>query len=384
MAGATVREIITLEPLAGTYVLAGGSGLDREVRGVNVMEVPDIETYVAPGEVLLTTAYPVRDNPERLVEMLPALDARGLAALAIKPLRYLERIPDALIEVADRLNFPVLIVPGDASFNEVIGAVLSVVIDLRMRELFLEELVTAAQLEEESLKQRARMFGWRLGGPMAVLLADCRRLPGLSGLAGAAREALDPEALVWTRERRVLAISPWLDTGSADPAQRWYEALERVGADPTAVSAGEVVHRLADLVISHHSAREALLIGRRTGRHCVRHDSLGFERMILAAPAEQLRAFVAEQIGPLLQYDRERRGDLCHTLEVYLNLGNAAEASRRLFVHYNTMKHRLRRIVELTGADLTASRTRMLLGLALEARRLIGDHPSLPAGHSVG
>ncbi len=52
MAGATVREILTLPPLARTEILAGASGLDREVRGVNVMEVPDIETYVAPGEVL--------------------------------------------------------------------------------------------------------------------------------------------------------------------------------------------------------------------------------------------------------------------------------------------------------------------------------------------
>lgn len=380
MAGATVREILTLPPLARTEILAGASGLDREVRGVNVMEVPDIETYVAPGEVLLTTAYPVRDNPARLVEMLPALAARGLAALAIKPLRYLDHIPEELVQVADELGFPVLIVADDTSFNEVIGAVLSLVIDLRMGELFLEELITSPQLEEDFLRQRARMFGWKLGGPLAVVIAECRRpVSGPAGLLAAAQAGLDPEALAWVRGSRVLAISPWPGAGRPEPSpERWYEELERYGGKPSLVAVGAIVDRLSELVTSHQTARQTLQIGRRTGRRCVRHDGLGFERMILAAPTEQLQAFVTEQIGPLVRHDAERGAELCRTLEVYLDLGNAAATARRVFIHYNTMKHRLRRIVELTGADLNAPRTRMMLALALEARRLIGDHPPAP------
>ena len=386
MAGVTVREILTLPPLARTEILAGASGLDREVRGVNVMEVPDIETYVAPGEVLLTTAYPVRDNPARLVEMLPELAARGLAALAIKPLRYLDHIPEELIQVADDLAFPVLVVAGDTSFNEVIGAVLSLVIDLRMGELFLEELITSHQLEEDFLRQRARMFGWKLAGPLAVVIAECRRpVAGHAGLLAAARAGLDPEAVAWVRGQRVVAIAPWPGTGRPDPdPERWHAELEQYGARPTVVAVGTVVERLSELVTSHQAARQALQIGRRTGRRCVRHDELSFERMILAAPTEQLRAFIAEQIGPLIRHDAERGTDLCHTLEVYLDLGNAAATARRVFVHYNTMKHRLRRIVELTGAELNAPRTRMLLALALEARRLIGDQPPGPADRWVG
>ncbi|MCC2335344.1 PucR family transcriptional regulator ligand-binding domain-containing protein, partial [Cellulomonas wangsupingiae] len=123
MATLTVREVMTLAPLRGTYVLAGDSGIDRLVSGVNVMEVPDIEPYIKPGELLLTTAYPVRDRPESLVGLLRLLHSRGLAALAIKPLRYVERLPDRFAELADELAFPVLVVPGDTSFNEVITAV---------------------------------------------------------------------------------------------------------------------------------------------------------------------------------------------------------------------------------------------------------------------
>ncbi|MCW2633634.1 MAG: hypothetical protein JWQ99_1, partial [Blastococcus sp.] len=67
----------------------------------------------------------------------------------------------------------------------------------------------------------------------------------------------------------------------------------------------------------------------------------------------------------------ESGGDLCGTLAAYLGVGNGAEAARRLFVHYNTVKHRLARIVDLTGEDLHDPRTRLRLALALEARALL-------------
>ena len=74
-------------------VLAGASGLDRIVTRLNVMEVPDILPWVKPHELLLTTGYPLRDDPDALVALVGELDDRGLAALAIKLHRYLDEVP---------------------------------------------------------------------------------------------------------------------------------------------------------------------------------------------------------------------------------------------------------------------------------------------------
>jgi purine catabolism regulator len=107
-----------------------------------------------------------------------------------------------------------------------------------------------------------------------------------------------------------------------------------------------------------------------TRRTAARHADLGFERLILRLPPEELQAFVRDQIGPLVEQDAHGDGDLCATLEVFLGLGNAAESARRLFIHYNTMKYRLQRIADLLGVDLHEPRSRLSLALALEARRL--------------
>ena len=76
MAAVTVREVLTLPVLAGSTVVAGAEGLGSAVSGVNVMEVPDIESFVKSGELMLTTAYPLRDHPEDLGDLVgPSRDS---------------------------------------------------------------------------------------------------------------------------------------------------------------------------------------------------------------------------------------------------------------------------------------------------------------------
>ena len=59
----TLRQAMTfVEPLRKSKVLAGERGLDNPVQSVNVMEVPDILEWVRPGELLVTTMYPLRDD----------------------------------------------------------------------------------------------------------------------------------------------------------------------------------------------------------------------------------------------------------------------------------------------------------------------------------
>ncbi len=503
MTTVTVRDVMTLGVLRGAYVLGGASGLDRAVTGVNVMEVPDIEHFVKRGELLLTTAYPVRERPERLVELVPELAARGLACLAVKPLRYLDRLPERLVAEADRLGFPVLVLPDDTSFNDVIGAVLAVVLaeygaepggaeairerltgvalagggleeiartlagaldrdvtivdqedvvlgrgtsptpstgtgrwdfavtvagatrghvlvggrdeptlgqrrlirqscfaagmhiaqalaslelDRRLRVLFLEELVTGAYLDEQFVRQRSRLFGWDLAAPHAVLLTRCRTELADTAVAAEAARVLSPDALVWSRGQEIVVIAPQgaLDRAAGpghgdpddpddpdDPAERWRAAVLRLGGARPVVAVGPVATGPAALAQSHAGAREALRIAEGAGRTVVRHDDLAVERLLLSVPQPDLRAFVTQAIGPLVAHDAEHGGDLCRTLEEFLGVGNAAEAARRLFVHYNTMKHRMARIVALTGADLRDPRSRLTLALALEVRKLV-------------
>ena len=142
--GLPVRDLLDVASLRGSSVLAGATGLDRVVRRLNVMEVPDILPWVKPHELLLTTGFPLRhagapaDTTSQrgiaaLVQLVCDLDARGLAAVGIKLGRYLEEIPRPVLATADSLGFPVLRLPEGVAFDEVISDVFTALLDRQSR-----------------------------------------------------------------------------------------------------------------------------------------------------------------------------------------------------------------------------------------------------------
>jgi len=123
--GVSVGELLGVSTLAEARLIAGESGLDRVVQRLNVMEVPDILAWVKPHELLLTTGYPLRNTPQSLGRLVADLDERGLAALAIKLGRYVDELPAEMVEQADRLGFPLILLPNDVGFDDILNQVLT-------------------------------------------------------------------------------------------------------------------------------------------------------------------------------------------------------------------------------------------------------------------
>ena len=126
--GITMREVLARPAMSGSSVLAGAAGLDRVVRFVNIMEVPDVLQWTKADELLLTTGYPLRSTPEALDDFVAELDARGLAGIAVKLGRYLDALPAAMLDSAERLGFPVVQIPDGVGFDEILNQVLSEVL----------------------------------------------------------------------------------------------------------------------------------------------------------------------------------------------------------------------------------------------------------------
>ena len=126
----SLREVLRVDCLTGTTVLAGESGLDRIVTRLNVMEVPDVVDWVKPHELLVTTGFPLASLPNdandqllAFVQLIRDLDQRETAALGIKIGRYIDEIPDEVLQVANSLDFPVLGLPTDIAFDDLLQQV---------------------------------------------------------------------------------------------------------------------------------------------------------------------------------------------------------------------------------------------------------------------
>ena len=98
------------------------------------------------------------------------------------------------------------------------------------------------------------------------------------------------------------------------------------------------------------------------------------------APPEALAGYARRRLGPLEAHDRTTGSELYKTLRVFLeHEGNAVAASEQLFIHYNTMRHRLRRLEALLDVDLGRLPDRLELWVSLQIDRLFPRPETGPA-----
>ena len=143
------------------------------------------------------------------------------------------------------------------------------------------------------------------------------------------------------------------------------------------IGVGQAYPARTGLRRSYDEALEASQVGALLGgrQGVLDFADLGVMHWLFHLSAErQAENRYVHVVSDLRDYDEQHRGDLLHTLETYLDSGNAlAEASAVLNVHRNTLLYRLRRIEELTGLDLKNPTNRLNLHIALKGFRMKSD-----------
>lgn len=119
----TVAGLLSLPELSRVQVVAGAQGLTRLVTGVNVAEVPQVAQWLSGGELLLSSGYPFRGQLDSFSTLLADLDRVGVAALGYKPTGWLADLPRELTDQADRYGLPVLLLPAELAYRDVLEAV---------------------------------------------------------------------------------------------------------------------------------------------------------------------------------------------------------------------------------------------------------------------
>ncbi len=131
----TVRQALQLSELGPAQLIAGAGGLDRPIQWVHVLDIPAIVDWAHGGELLFTTAFGLKDDPDLLQHLIPALVDVGVVGLAVNIGPYLEQVPPFMCEQADRLDFPLITLPWEVSLSTVTRAIAEVLVRRRYRLL---------------------------------------------------------------------------------------------------------------------------------------------------------------------------------------------------------------------------------------------------------
>ena len=115
--------------------MAGSGGLDNAVRHVTVIDAPDAVEWLRGGEIVLTTAYHIKDDPSAQVRLIDALARKKVACLGIKLRRFLDGLSEDALARANEERLPIVQVPFELAWIDIINPILSDVMDRQTRLL---------------------------------------------------------------------------------------------------------------------------------------------------------------------------------------------------------------------------------------------------------
>ena len=131
-----VKDLLMEEEMNGARLISGEEGLDNEIKGVTIIEAPDIVKWINGGEVLLTGLYAFRScSMEDFKNYIDELVKKKISALILKrgkPVEGAEDKVEYLIQFSRKHTIPILEMPFEISFRDVMSRL--------MERLFNEEV----------------------------------------------------------------------------------------------------------------------------------------------------------------------------------------------------------------------------------------------------
>ncbi len=91
-----------------------------------------------------------------------------------------------------------------------------------------------------------------------------------------------------------------------------------------------------------------------------------------AAGVDEVRLFLSEVLGQVVEHDRENDTPYLETLEIYLQeRGRSQAAADAMGLHVPTLRYRLKRIEELFGINVEAPDRRFSVELAIQLQKMM-------------
>jgi hypothetical protein len=239
--------------------------------------------------------------------------------------------------------------------------------DARLEALVVDSIMRGEG--DENIRTRAAALGWRGRGDVAVVVgpapADAGTPEAVVDQVRHAARAADLEALGAVQGDRLVVVVG----GVSDPDKAGAVLAPHFDRGPVVV--GPLVD---DLLQAHHSAAEAVAglhaaSGWPTVADTVTSGDLLAERALAGDPAAR-RTLAVNVYQPL----QGAGSDLMLTLTTYLDQAGSIEATARvLFVHPNTVRYRLKRVMDVTGLAPADARQAFTLRVAVVLGRLAGN-----------
>lgn len=115
----TLDWFLNHSELNNLNLVVGHDHLNTEITSVNILDNPDVLKWFKKNELVLTTGYIFKDDPDLQRSIIREMKEIGCAGLCVKIKRFFKTIPEPLLDEARKLDFPIIELPFFYGFSEI-------------------------------------------------------------------------------------------------------------------------------------------------------------------------------------------------------------------------------------------------------------------------
>lgn len=389
----TLEELLQTPLMRRAKVVAGASGLSREVTWCVQDSALKFENAIMPGLLLLVARH---DEPGfSLSDFLDRIEETLMAGVAFfeGDVREGELESATALETYaeyDRRAIPLIMLPKGTNaitfMKRFVSAYSTYYSEQYRREEWLHEICYGSGLAGgETL---ARAYGYnpdyqyhctiltiREAGEIDPIVREMEA-DGVKAFLKKAFSAPDARVLSYVSQRHVVCFVPWKPSDSTqDLRRRMVATITDMRHTLTSLKWQVVVGSCARTLAEFHDSYLGALRTQEVIEMLDVHEKVSFyddwymHMLLLKEPRAELREHMSHTLAPILDSP-----DLLETLTNYLVFGeNLKETAEKTFIHVNTLKYRLKRIQELLGVDLRDPNARFRLRMAITIERYLRE-----------
>ncbi|SHI75711.1 PucR family transcriptional regulator [Lutispora thermophila] len=362
----TVEDALKLPSFSTASVIAGAKGLNRRIYRVSVVECPEfpIDVSIAgrnnllfmDGDFLITSFYAIKDSIGDMLETIKLYNQFNSSGICIVR-RYIEEIPQEVIDYANENAYPVLFISKEVAYASMISDIMrSIYGQYNQQAVFeLMDKILSGSYHGDELKKLAYSL---YSGFKNHIMAFCIKILKDEDVKHGnylIRRINSNQLFYCVRYYdKIIAFSTqakkFKDSLKDSIKNEITEIIDACKLDYCMGISGPYngLHNIKKVI---ESAIDACDMSGILEQKIVNYEDIGMYKLIMKVKDKDFLLELFEGlIKPITEYDRKNNSNLLETLICFVkNDASINNTAKELYQHSNTIRYRVDKIRELLG-----------------------------------
>ena len=371
------RDLFQLKNFSKAKLLAGEKGLNREISWPYVRTTESISQWLYGEELIFVIYTDIRQDDNSFLSLIEeCIDKKLSGIVVLIDDKDIESIPKNVIDKANEEDFPVIVMPWNIKLIDITQEILFKLEqkqeEKKNAKRFLESIIFSQDHLQEDIHALAEFYNIKLRPFHYVCIFKIQTPSNVSydleqinkHIIHSLEEAINTENQTLIPMEYANNLMFLIFTNDYNEGEKSIEAVEAVfnlvsskyQEVENSLSFSRIRQSNSDIKISYKEAFKALSMIDIYNKDLkvIKYKELGIIRWLVElSDIKEIQRYCYENLGPILEYDKNHGMDLMGTLKCYFqNNRHLVKTSQELFIHRNTLIYRLSTIKELLNIDL--------------------------------